>query len=88
MREYWRRTKQQGKARFIRRQMLASLLFWTILFPALYLFEGSSHSTVQTTVLIDLIMLPICLLGGYLEARWRWTDLEKKCSANSVPPWE
>jgi hypothetical protein len=88
MREYWRRTKQQGKARFIRRQMLASLLFCMILLPASDLFESRPHATVQTTVLIDLIMLPIFLLGGYLEGRWKWTDLEKKYPEDSLPPWE
>lgn len=25
-----------------------------------------------------LLMLPIFLLGGYLEGRWKWADLKKK----------
>jgi len=27
---------------------------------------------------IWFILLPVCLLGGYLTGRWKWQDFEKK----------
>jgi hypothetical protein len=88
IREYWLRSKEQGRPRFILRQMLASVLFWLILMVGLDLLGDRPHTTVQSMVVINLIMLPIFLLGGYLEGRWKWTDLQKKYPDHSLPPWE
>jgi hypothetical protein len=78
MRTHWLRTKERGRARFIRREVLNSVLFWLILMPLLDLFGDHRHSTVRSIVFANLIVLPILLLGGYLEGHWRWNDLEKK----------
>jgi hypothetical protein len=87
IREYWLRTKEQGKSRFIWRQMLASLLLWLLLTPTVEVF-AVPVSSVRLIVFTSLITLPIFLLGGYLEGRWKWTDLEKKYPAETLPPWE
>ncbi len=88
MREHWLRTKELGRARFIRRMMVESFVFWLIICPAADLLGDHSRSTLQTIVLANLVMLPIFVLGGYLNGRWKWTDLEKKYPTDSVPPRE
>ena len=89
MRDYCLRTKEQGKGRFIWREVLASVLFWLILTPALYIFEDRTpYWSVRSMVFADLTLLPIFLLGGYLTGRWRWNDLEKKYPNDSLPHWE
>jgi hypothetical protein len=89
MRAQWLQTRELGRTRFIRRQMLFTLLFWLTLMPALYWLGGHQpYSSVWSEIIADLILLPILLLGGYLEGRWRWTDLEKKYPADRLPPWE
>jgi len=95
MRESWLQTRAQGKKRFILREMLAncSITFFAA-FGALAMdaFRNPSPFSVRSilsdrTVSVALILLPILLLGGYLSARWRWTDFEKKYPENSLPPW-
>ena len=89
LRAHWLQTKELGKTRFIWRQVLFSLLSWLTLMPALYWLEGHQlYSSVRSEIFAGLIMPPIFLLGGYLEGLWRWTDLEKKYPADSLPPWE
>jgi len=87
IREYWLRTKEQGKSRFIWRQMLASLLLWLLLTPTVEVL-AVHVSSVPLIVFTSLATLPIFLLGGYLEGRWKWTDLKKKYPAETLPPWE
>ena len=87
MRAYWLQTKEQGRTRFIRREVLGSVLFWLVLMPVLDLF-GTQSSPWRFTALVNFIILPIFVLGGYLEGRWRWADLEKKYPDDSLPPWE
>jgi hypothetical protein len=50
---------------------------WLILMPALALF-GDRHPFSASNVFIDLIMLPIFLLSGYLNGVWRWNEMDKK----------
>jgi hypothetical protein len=88
MRSNWLRLKKQGKSRFIWRQISGSLLFWLILSLGLDPLIDHPHSTVQSIIVINLFTLPIFLLGGYLEGRWKWADLEKKFPGDSLPPWE
>jgi hypothetical protein len=38
-------------------------------------------------IVIDLVLLPVCLLGGYLEGKWRWQDFEKKYAEDRLPSW-
>jgi hypothetical protein len=35
---------------------------------------------LRKNLLIYLVMVPIFALGGYLEGKWEWQDLEKKYS--------
>jgi len=67
--------------------MLGSLALWLILMPTLEVF-AVHVSSVRLIVFTSFIMHPIFLIGGYLEGRWRWTDLEQKYPEDSLPPWE
>lgn len=97
MRESWLQSKARGRTRFVWREgVLPSLLTWLVVVfvvPAFEAFANRSPFSVRSmtsghwTVFIDLILLAICLLGGYLTGRWRWTDLEKRYPENSLPPW-
>ena len=87
-RQSWLMTKAAGRNRFIWRQMLYSLVFWLILMPLLDLLAFITNPLSVQNVVIDLILLPVCLLGGYLEANWRWQDLEKKYPADTLPSGE
>ena len=75
-------TKAAGRNRFIWRQMLYSLVVWLILMPVLDLVAFKTNPLSMQNIVIDLILLPVCLLAGYLEAKWRWKDLEKKYPAD------
>jgi hypothetical protein len=76
----WLQAKARGRNRFIwRRGVLPTLLIWLIVLPAVSVFgDHRSSFSLRPTVLIMLVMLPICLLGGYLEGVWKWKDLEEK----------
>ena len=97
-REYWLQCKVRGRARFIWVEgVVPSLLtFCVVVFvvPAFEAFANRSPISLRSmmsgpwTVLIDLPLLAICLLGGYLTGRWRWADFQKKYPENSLPPWE
>jgi hypothetical protein len=88
-RSYWLQTKQRGRTRFVWREVRASLLFWLILMPALdALVDHPPFRSFRLMVLIDLMMIPIFVIGGYLERRWKWNNLEKKYPDGSLPPWE
>jgi hypothetical protein len=78
-------SKAAGRSRFIWRQMLDSLAFWLILMPLLDLLAFKTDPLSVQNVVIDLILLPVCLLGGYLKGKWRWQDLEKKYPADTLP---
>jgi hypothetical protein len=88
MREQWLRTKELGRGRFVRGQVLYSFVFWLILMPVLDVLGGQRPYSSWSNAIVDLIVLLICLLGGYLEGRWKWTDFERKYPAGSLPPWE
>jgi hypothetical protein len=76
--QYWHQIKAAGRRRFIwRDEVLGSFFFWLILMPSLALF-GHRQPFSATNVFIDLIILPIFLLGGYLSGVWRWKELDKK----------
>jgi len=81
-------TKAAGRNRFIWRQMLFSLAFWLILMPLLDLLAFRTNPLSVQNVVIDLVLLPVCLLGGYLEGKWRWQDLEKKYPVDTLPSGE
>jgi hypothetical protein len=73
-REGRRRTIANGKSRFIRRQVGFSLVFFATLMSLLYFFSGRTRSNL----IACLAVLPVGILGGYLEARWRWRDITKE----------
>jgi hypothetical protein len=87
-REYWLRCKVRGRTRFIWYEgVLPSLLTCCVVVfvvPAYEAFANHSPFSLRSmtsghwTVFIDLILLAVCLLGGFLTGRWRWTDFEKK----------
>lgn len=96
-RKSWLQSKARGKGRFIWGKMLASLPVWLIVVfvvPAIEAFANRSPFSVRSmlsghwTVFINLILLAIFLLGGYLTGLWRWTDCVKKYHENSLPPWK
>ena len=56
--------------------------------PILDLFAFKTNPLSAQSFVIDLILLPVFLLGGYLEGKWRWQDFEKKYSEDRLPPSE
>ena len=74
--KHWELIRARGKKHFIARDMLWSLVFWSIVLLALELF--GRHRSLGKNVLVGVIMLPILALGAYLRARWSWQDFEKK----------
>jgi hypothetical protein len=60
-------TKAAGRSRFIWRQMLYSLAFWLILMPLIDFLAFKTDPLSVQNVVIDLILLPVSLLGGYLK---------------------
>jgi len=79
-RRYWLAVKARGRMRFIwRDKVLESLFMWFVVTLGLALFVDR-HSFSERDVFIYLIMLPIWLLGGYLNGVWRWKELDKKYS--------
>lgn len=85
-RKQWLEVKAAGKARFLRRGMMGSLAIGLVVLLGLALMDRS-HAFAETIV-PDLVMLPIILLGGYLSAVWQWKDFEKKYPDDRLPPWE
>jgi hypothetical protein len=77
-RQIWLLTKQRGRGRFIRGRILVVVgtglagLFFVDWAGELSRFHLRDHLVPY------LIMIPILLLGGYLEGKWEWQDLEKK----------
>jgi hypothetical protein len=91
-REYWLQSKARGKNRFIWREgVLPTLVTGFMGALVVEVFGDHSHSfsvSVRSIAFLALVLLPICLLGGYLTGRWRWKDFEKKYPENRLPPWE
>jgi hypothetical protein len=85
-RKQWLEAKAAGRNRFIWRQMLYVLVFGLILMPILDLLAFKTNPLSAQNVVINLILLPVFLLGGYLEGKWRWQDFEKKYSEDRLPP--
>jgi len=87
MRDHWLQTKSPGKRRFILREMLEGLLIGAgVVVITDFLAEPAHLSSRGTTISVSVIMLLIFLLGGYLTAKWKWQDLEKKYSQTTLPP--
>jgi Cu/Ag efflux pump CusA len=73
-RENRRQIIENGKTRFIRRELVFGVVFFVILMTFLYfLFEMTRSSLIAF-----LALLPIGILGGYLHAIWKWQDITNK----------
>ena len=86
--KYWQETKAAGKGRFVKREMLGTLVNGVIFLFVLALLDRSPLDSLKTDFLTLPILLPIFLLGAYLTAHWQWQDLQKKYPEDRLPPWE
>lgn len=77
-RAYWAHTKAQGKRRFIVREMVFNIILWVGITAVVGFTDRPRTSSVQSVASLALVTLPIFLLGGYLSAKWKWSDFEKK----------
>lgn len=68
--------------------MLYVLVFGLISMPILDLLAFKTNPLSTQNFVIDLVLFPVFLLGGYLEGKWRWQDFEKKYSEVRLPPSE
>jgi len=87
-RKAWLQSREQGKSRFLWREVLGSVVTWLVVLPAVEFFGDHQHRFSGEFFLIWFVLLPIFLLGGYLSGGWKWKDLEKKYPEDSLPPWE
>ena len=85
-RKQWLEAKAAGKARFVRRGVMGSLVIGLVVQLGLALFDPSH--VFREDIVPALIMLPLFLLGGYLTAVWQWRGFEKKYPEDRLPPWE
>jgi hypothetical protein len=78
-RQQWQQAKAGGKSRFIFSQgIVPTLLIWLIVLPTIDFFVDRNFPFSWRSIGLNLMILPIFLLGGYLEGRWKWKDLQKK----------
>ena len=77
-REYWAYTKAQGKRRFILRELRFNIILWLAITVIIGLTDHSGSASVWSVAFTAIVLLPICVLGGYLSGRWKWSDFEKK----------
>jgi len=85
-RKQWLEAKAAGKARFVRRGILGSLVNGAVVLLGLALLDPS-HS-FRDRIVPAFVVLPIFLLGGYLTSVWQWQDFEKKFPEDRLPRWE
>jgi len=74
--EYWLHIKSRGKGFLVHREMLGCLLLWFVM-SAAQVFVDRNRS-LRPALFACLIMLPIFVLYGYLNAGWKWRDLQNK----------
>jgi len=55
---------------------------WLLVTLGVGLFDDRLRLSKQN-IFIYLIMLPIFILGGYLNGIWRWKELDKKYSESA-----
>jgi hypothetical protein len=63
----------KGKARYVRREIGFSVLFFAMLMIVFYLGEGRTRVALLSGVAVFLIGI----LGGYLHAIWKWQDITR-----------
>ena len=64
-----------GKAKFVRRELGFSVLFFGMLTIAFYFVAGRTPSALFAGITV----FPMGVLGGYLHAIWKWQDLTRSC---------
>jgi hypothetical protein len=62
-----------GKAKFIRREIGCSVVFFATLMTALYFINGRTSSSLFGSI----VVFPIGILGGYLHAIWKRQDITR-----------
>jgi hypothetical protein len=62
-----------GKAKFVRREIGLSILFFAIVMIPLYFVNRRTDNALLALI----AMVPIGVLGGYLHAIWKWQDITK-----------
>lgn len=84
-RKVWIRTKARGRRQFILRQMMAVAVIVLVVAFGIDLLDH--HGFSLALILINvLVLLPIALLGGYFEGRWKWKDFEKRFPEDRLSP--
>jgi len=56
--------------------MIFSIILWLGITVVLGFTERPA--SLQSVASLAIIMLAFSLLGGYLSAKWKWSDFEKK----------
>ena len=74
----WLQAKEQGRRKFILREVLQNLLLWAVIVPLVILSDRPHSFSVRETFQLAVFMFPIFFLAGYLSGHWKWKDLEKK----------
>jgi hypothetical protein len=69
-------TIANGKAKFVRREIGFSVLFFAMLMTFFYFVNGRTSSAL----LAGIAVFPIGVLGGYLHALWKWQDITRSRS--------
>lgn len=77
---YSAQTKTQRKRRFILRDMVSNIILWLGITVVVGFTDHPRPNSVRSVATLAIVMLPIILLGGYLSAKWKWSDFEKKHS--------
>jgi len=77
-RAYWAHTKAQGKRRFVLREMVFNIILWLGITVLVGFTDRPRPNSLRSVASLAIVMLPIFLLGGYLSAKWKWSDFEKK----------
>ena len=77
-RAYWAETRAQGKKRFMFREMVFNIILWLAITVIVGFTDRPQPNTVRSVASLAIVTLPIFLLGGYLSAKWKWSDFEKK----------
>lgn len=65
-----------GKAKFVRREIGFSVLFFAMLMTLFYFVNGRTSSALFASIAV----FPIGILGGYLHAIWKWQDITRSRS--------
>jgi hypothetical protein len=78
MRKYWLQVRARGRSRFIWERIRTSVLIGMCVSVIIEIRDRAHPTSAKTFAIIALGILPILVLGGYLEGNWRWQELEKE----------